>query len=963
MDPNLMKFLEEDEDETLHSGADVEAFTAELNRDIEGNNSTSHQLSDSNTAALSHGSSQNATQFLPHWQTSGHEGIVNFQSVQDIRPIKDKEQHLQQNVTDPENRKEDNFSSQKINPLPHAPSLDAGPQSQPDQSAFPVSQPMDIQSSGEQTIHIQEPDHKPNQERDSQTHNFQNISNHSSMEFNGQQSLSIGKGTSMGVTNEQVLSNVIQHTTGMGMSGQQAMTSEMSNQQSTTSSSSQQPGGNLKLNKQVPFGMLLPIIQPQLDKDRAMQLQTLYYRLKKNEISKDGFVRHMRSIVGDQMLKMAVFKLQTQANRNAQTASNQFQSQPQISARQMQVASSAQMATDLSSSTGDSNTAKSREVESQAESQGGQASQMSSSGSGALIQERKHPSFPTHGLNNQQHMHFPQTSFPSYGSGGTGYSPFSATNAASSTPLRPQAQAHQNSAVNHMGPTPRAMNMTNMPKFDRPHSLSDHKKMQPGSMAHMNSSNNALQQNQVQWPASASKEQKSGAASSMSHVKQEPVDQPNEQQHRAQLSSSHGLSSLSPALNKQGSVVAPGNFKDESFEMHLSRTGFAPPTSAVPTNSVPSSIPSPMETNTQSVSRMPSLTNPIGPGNTKAPPKKPLIGQKKPMEAPGSSPPSSKKQKVSGGFLDQSIEHLNDVTAVSGVNLREEEEQLFSAAKEDSRVSEASRRVVQEEEERLILNKTPLQKKMVELMAKKGLKNMSSDVERCLSLCVEERLRGIIFNVVRLSKQRVDIEKPRHKTIITSDVRQQIMTINRKAREEWEKKQAETEKSQKANEADGTAGLDGDKDKDESRGKSTKANKEEDDKMRTTAANVAVRAATGVGDMLSRWQLMIEAKQKQGGPDSSSVNQPAKDVTRKASVTSTRNTRENQESEKRDSSAALTTSGSVRKVGRNQVVVPRVARSISVKDVITVLEREPQMSKSTLLYRLHNKVSPDAGGE
>lgn len=48
--------------------------------------------------------------------------------------------------------------------------------------------------------------------------------------------------------------------------------------------------------------------------------------------------------------------------------------------------------------------------------------------------------------------------------------------------------------------------------------------------------------------------------------------------------------------------------------------------------------------------------------------------------------------------------------------------------------------------------------------------------------------------------QRVDIEKPRHKTIITSDVRQQITAINRKAREEWEKKQAETEKSQKVNE-------------------------------------------------------------------------------------------------------------------------------------------------------------------
>ncbi|KAL6527586.1 transcription initiation factor TFIID subunit 4 [Orobanche minor] len=54
---------------------------------------------------------------------------------------------------------------------------------------------------------------------------------------------------------------------------------------------------------------------------------------------------------------------------------------------------------------------------------------------------------------------------------------------------------------------------------------------------------------------------------------------------------------------------------------------------------------------------------------------------------------------------------------------------------------------------------------------------------------------------------------------------------------------------------------------------------------------------------------------------------------------------------------------SIRKVGRNQVVVPRVARSISVKDVIAILEREPQMSKSTLLYRLYNKVIAEAAVE
>ncbi|GJY94183.1 serine carboxypeptidase-like protein [Tanacetum coccineum] len=76
---------------------------------------------------------------------------------------------------------------------------------------------------------------------------------------------------------------------------------------------------------------------------------------------------------------------------------------------------------------------------------------------------------------------------------------------------------------------------------------------------------------------------------------------------------------------------------------------------------------------------------------------------------------------------------LNDVTAVSGVNLRVEEEQLFSGAKEDSRVSKASRKIIQEEE-RLILQKNPLQKKLAEMLAKCGVKTASNDLERCLTL-------------------------------------------------------------------------------------------------------------------------------------------------------------------------------------------------------------------------------------
>lgn len=42
--------------------------------------------------------------------------------------------------------------------------------------------------------------------------------------------------------------------------------------------------------------------------------------------------------------------------------------------------------------------------------------------------------------------------------------------------------------------------------------------------------------------------------------------------------------------------------------------------------------------------------------------------------------------------------------------------------------------------------------------------------------------------------------------------------------------------------------------------------KEEDDKMRTTAANVAARAAVGGDDVLSKWQLLAEqARLKRDG--------------------------------------------------------------------------------------------------
>ena len=71
-----------------------------------------------------------------------------------------------------------------------------------------------------------------------------------------------------------------------------------------------------------------------------------------------------------------------------------------------------------------------------------------------------------------------------------------------------------------------------------------------------------------------------------------------------------------------------------------------------------------------------------------------------------------------------------------------------------------------------------------------------------------------------------------------------------------------------------------------------KGNKEDDDKMRTTAANVAARAAVGGDDTFLKWQLMAEARQK-------SVSESGKDGTQKATSSGGRNSKDKQDSGRR----------------------------------------------------------------
>ncbi|CAH1422003.1 unnamed protein product [Lactuca virosa] len=871
MDPSIMKFLEEDEDETMHSGADVEAFTAALNRDIEGDNTSTSQTPTTTDAggALSQGTNHTPSQLFQQWQSANREGNTNYSNEEEVKP----QIHEQQSSAMEANRHGSGSGSETQHP-PNDTSREMNlSQSEPsrpqdDQHNVHMSQTMNAQNTEKNPVNSQEPNIARNPENESQLQRMHRIGNQ-------------------------------QQQQAMAATGQAA-------------NAMNRPSG-----KQVPFALLLPVIEPQLDKDRAMQLQGLYVRLRNNNINKEEFVRHMRSLVGDHMLKMAVYKLQ-QGQGQVSGKHNIQKPSPYVPP------SSIHQSAESSSLPMDNNAQKSRLLEHQSDASIHNASKQD--------REQQQP-FPVQGLvKQQQHMQFPQPPFPNYGNPSGNFHPGSSPNMnMTSQSFKPQThdlQMRQGPVVhNQVGGIGNPMSQN---------AYNDMKRMHGGNLSHLG-----------HWQSSMHKEQ---MLSTMAYVKPEPVDQISDQQQQHKPPQ-QGQSSFSQGQIEQGGGIA-GSLKDDSFEMMASsRPGF----------STPMNKPEPMSITAQLERQNASAGNPslaAAGSNAKTPPKKPSVGQKKPLEAPVST--ISKKQKVSGAFSDQSIEQLNDVTAVSGVNLREEEEQLFSGSKEDSRVSEASRKVVQEEEERLILQKIPLQKKLAEIMAKCGVKNRSNDVERCLSLCVEERMRGLISNLIRLSKQRVDIEKPRHRTVVTSDVRQQIMSMNQKVREELEKKQADAEKLQRADEPDG-GGIDGE----DGRGKS-KANKEEDDKMRTTAANVAARAAVGGDDMLSKWQLMAEqARQKRegGGADVASSSQPSVDVGPKP----VSNSKDNTDTERSSGvTTATATPGPVRKSMRNQELGQNgssVPRTISVKDVISVLGREIQMSRSTLIYRLYEKVRSEHASE
>ncbi|KAL4558938.1 hypothetical protein LXL04_037143 [Taraxacum kok-saghyz] len=399
MDPSIMKFLEEDEDETMHSGADVEAFTAALNRDIEGDTISTYQPP--TTTDAGGGTNHTPSQLFQQWQSANCEGNTNYSNEEEVKPKIHEHQSSAMEVNRHGSGSEVQHPPNDTSRVPSEPT-----RPQDDQHKVHTSQTMNTVKTP-----VQEPSLSRNPENESQMQRMHRMGN-----------------------NQQP----------MPTTGQSA-------------NALNRPSG-----KQVPFALLLPVIEPQLDNDRAIQLQGLYVRLRNNNINKEEFVRHMRSLVGDHMLKMA-----QSGKLNIQKPSPYA---PPSSIHQSSESSSLPI---------DSNSQKSRMLEHQSDSSNHITSNIKQDRE--QQQQQQQPPFPLQGLGKQQqqqHMHFPPSSFPNYGNPSGNFHPGSTPNM--NMPLqsfRPQTHDLQmrQGPVHQVGMGTQAMSQN---------AFNDMKRMHGGSLSH-----------------------------------------------------------------------------------------------------------------------------------------------------------------------------------------------------------------------------------------------------------------------------------------------------------------------------------------------------------------------------------------------------------------------------------------------------------------------------------------------
>lgn len=183
-------------------------------------------------AVMSQGSNNTSNHSLPQLQIASRDGSTDCQIQQDQKSTQQQEtklsdKDLKQHGSITEDLEQHNNAPQVPNhfPFPQKQSQGDHQQGQTEGNPLQIPQTTGLQISGKNPIAIHEPDRTHNPDSESQYLKLQ----------------------------------------------------KMSNQQATVS---EQPSNPTNRSKQVPFGLLLPVLLPQLDKDKGMQLQILFGKLK-----------------------------------------------------------------------------------------------------------------------------------------------------------------------------------------------------------------------------------------------------------------------------------------------------------------------------------------------------------------------------------------------------------------------------------------------------------------------------------------------------------------------------------------------------------------------------------------------------------------------------------------------------------------------------------------------------------
>ncbi|XVF33264.1 hypothetical protein REPUB_Repub17cG0154000 [Reevesia pubescens] len=493
IDPSIVKLLEEDEDETMHSGAEVEAFQAALNRDIQAYTSTSQAPSHSNTV-LSQGNNQ----------TGNQDGkTINLHNQQALQSAQQQKQNLA------------GMGQEPCGSIPET------PQQQPD----------DVPK---------QPYHLSIQQKQSQDA--------------GQ------------------LTGLVSQTTGMPTSQRNAIPTPVSDSESQCLKLQKVGNQQTTGGKQVSLAVLMPNLLPQLDKDKAMQLRTLFTKLQTS--AQQNYPRMPSFTAGiSQFTGPHSFAQLQKESSNSPTNSSHASS------------SVVSVLTDSSYPLVENNAQSSREMDHESDSRTGVlGSQVSSSSSSTLNRGRDCSSIPGQGLSKQQQQHLASYSALDVNTSGSYLKsqPFDSK--------RRQLTHHQSMGSTHVGESTQALNMMSGAKFQGQNCIIDPTRLQGGSCSHISS-------NPVHCQVSTSKELKSSPLSSVTYTKQKSVDHGAQLQYKSHLSTPQGLS---PTQIVQGNAI-PVTSKDKPLEKQLINSGFTTTNNTMPMNSVSPSLSSQVDRNAPSV--------------------------------------------------------------------------------------------------------------------------------------------------------------------------------------------------------------------------------------------------------------------------------------------------------------------------------------------------------------------------